>query len=652
MKRWLSYLIVMVVFAVCGLGSAAAQKEPRPGTVIVPPTNVERPQDIGRRAHTNFLIFVPAARKQSGKPGLTGASPSGEIPASLSCVYQTWAGLTSGCPIDGTYNAPSGGTKAIAIVDAYDYPTAQSDFDTFSSQFGLPLSTDTCADGQPCFTKVYAAGKPRSNCGWAQEEALDIEWAHAMAPKAQIILVEAASNSNSDLLTAVQKATSLVAQQGGGEVSMSWGSSEYSGESTNDSYFTGSGVTYVASSGDTGGKVIWPSSSPNVVSAGGTTVNRNSSGAFTGETAWSSAGAGPSAYEPVPSYQSGIYTLAQLLNGFRGTPDLSYDANPSSGVSVYDSTSCQGLSGWLVFGGTSVSAPSLSGIFNLSGNFSGNNSIQTNLYQNYDSASSGGTTSPYPNTFYDVTSGTAGTYPATSDWDFATGIGSDRGLTGMTGSTTPSFSLSASPASLSLTAGDSGTSSITVTPSGGYTGSVTLSVTSTLPAGMGITFGTNPVDITGTSAVSSAMTVSTTTSTPAGTYDVTIKGADGSLSSSTVVQVTVSQASSGGGSFTIAASPSSQTVGRNSTANYSVTVTATSGFTGAVNLSVSGVPPQSSGSFSPSSVTLSSTTTSAGSTLTINTGAHTPTKTFILTITGMDSSGTIIQSTTVSLTLQ
>jgi kumamolisin len=203
-------MVVTCVLFAFPLLKAQGQSSAR-GTVVVPDSSVEHPGDRGVRSHTNFLIFVPAARQGSAHPYLGGTSPGGEVPASLSCVYQTWAGQLSGCPINGQYSAPSGGTNVIAIVDAYDYPTAQADFDKFSQQFGLPLSTDTCANGKPCFTKMYASGsQPRSNCGWAQEAALDIEWAHAMAPYARIILVEAASNSNANLMQAVQFATTLV----------------------------------------------------------------------------------------------------------------------------------------------------------------------------------------------------------------------------------------------------------------------------------------------------------------------------------------------------------------------------------------------------------------------------------------------------------
>lgn len=197
------------------------------------------PEDAGRAAHTNHLILFRSASQAT--------SPSGMIPANMYIAYN--------------FTANGGGT--IAIVDAYDYPTAQNDLAVFSNTFGLPPAN---------FQVVYATpgGKaPRANCGWAQEAALDIEWAHAMAPYAKIVLVEAASSSLSDLLKAVDMANGIVAAGGGrGQVSMSWGSSEFSSEASYDSHFTKPGVVYFGASGDRGGKTIWPGVSPNVVCAG------------------------------------------------------------------------------------------------------------------------------------------------------------------------------------------------------------------------------------------------------------------------------------------------------------------------------------------------------------------------------------------------
>ena len=249
---------------------AFAQEAGHKGTIIIPSSSIEKPGDVGKRAHTNIRMFVPAGGFTAAQPLAVGPPYSGyfyETPASIGCIYKLTKAVAGCNPNSVTLN-PTGGSKAIAIVDAYDDPGAASDLAYFSTQFGLTA---------PTFSVVYASGsKPAGNSGWELEESLDIEWAHAMAPSAKLYLVEAASNSNSDLFTAVQKATSLVQAAGGGEVSMSWGGSEFSGENTYDPYFTNTNVVYFASAGD-GPGTIYPSASPDVVAAGGTTIRRNPS---------------------------------------------------------------------------------------------------------------------------------------------------------------------------------------------------------------------------------------------------------------------------------------------------------------------------------------------------------------------------------------
>ncbi len=409
--RILVLFSIAVLLVTAGIARAQAPAD-GPGRIIVPESSVEHLRDIGKRAHTNHLILA--------RGGQSPTMSRVETPGSLGCVYQTTkVPLSSGCPTT-TTTVPTGGSGIIAIVDAFDYPTAENDLNVFSSQFGLPA----CTTANGCFEVVYASGtKPAVNCGWAQEAALDIEWAHAMAPGARLVLVEAASNSFTDLLQAVDVASSIVVGRKGtdsGEVSMSWGGSEFRGETTLDSHFTTTGVVYFAASGDSGGKVIYPSASPNVLSAGGTTINRDSSGNFLGESAWSSGGGGISRYESRPPYQDSIVSLVGTQ---RGTPDLSFDANPTTGVSVYDSTPCQGSSGWLVFGGTSVSAPSLAGIVNLAGSFYSLTSLELDtIYSTYSTT--------YGTDFRDITQGRAGKFRATAGWDFVTGVGSNLGVNG------------------------------------------------------------------------------------------------------------------------------------------------------------------------------------------------------------------------------
>lgn len=406
MKRAVSFTCAQLLFMTTLWGPSAWGEQPHSGTILVPDSTVEHPADVGHKAHTNHVVFL-----RDTAQGI-GSAPSGETPQSLSTqVYALPDPSTSGT-----------GSGTIVLVDAYDYPTAENDLNVFSQTFGLP---QTCATGtSPCvsFQRIYASGsQPRLNCGWAQEASLDIEWAHAMAPHANIVLVEAASSSFSDLFNAVDVAVDTIRRSGaGGEVSMSWGGSEFRSETLYDRHFTPTGATVVffAAAGDTGGVNIYPSVSPYVVSAGGTTINRNTTGQFVSETGWSGSGGGASQYEPRPAWQQGI---AKIVGSRRGAPDFSFDADPSSGVSVYDSTSCQGYSGWMVFGGTSVAAPSLAGIVNSAGKFySSSTSELTTIYSNMPNALD----------FRDITSGMAGSHSAGPGWDFVTGVGSNQGLNG------------------------------------------------------------------------------------------------------------------------------------------------------------------------------------------------------------------------------
>jgi hypothetical protein len=352
------------------------------------------PPAVGEGAAAPMLLARPAKHHGGG-----GGTPAGYSPGQIRHAY-------------GFDKLTQNGTgQTIALVDAYDDPNITSDLNTFSTQFGLPTTTS----GAFTFTKAYAQGsKPTANGGWAQEISLDVEWAHAIAPHANILLVEAASNSFSDLLGGVDYAVS----HGAHAVSMSWGAGDFSGESGYDSHFNVSGVTFLASSGDSGGQVIYPSASPYVVSVGGTHLPLDSSGNLTGaETAWSSGGGGPSAYEAEPGYQTGYHIS---LSG-RGTPDVSYNADPNTGVAVYDSYAYFGQSGWLVFGGTSAGAPQWAGLVALAdqGRATPLSSNNLTISPEYNAA----TGTVYASNYRDITSGSNG-YAATTGYDLATGLGS------------------------------------------------------------------------------------------------------------------------------------------------------------------------------------------------------------------------------------
>lgn len=388
---------------------APAQIRPVGGKVFTPDSSIERPSDFGKRAHTNIHVFLPTKPMRNAQP--LGPPFSGfafETPASLACVYHL-ATVVAGCNPNTVTKNPTGGAKMIAIVDAFDAPNAASDLAAFSTQFGLAAAN---------FQTVYASGsRPPYDAGWELEESLDVQWAHAMAPNAKIVLVEAASNSFANLMVAESVASKMVNAAGGGEVSNSWGGSEFSGETALDSHFVKANVVFFASSGDSPG-TIWPGTSPNVVSAGGTTVRRNPFTAlFLSEYPWDSAGGGVSSVEARPSYQSGISTI---VGNARGVPDLSFDSNPITGVWVLDTDS----GGWFIVGGTSVASPSLAGIVNSAGSFeTSTNAELTTIYGNL-----GVTT-----VFHDITTGYCGPYAGYSGvtgWDFCTGVGVDKGKLG------------------------------------------------------------------------------------------------------------------------------------------------------------------------------------------------------------------------------
>ena len=288
------------------------------------------------------------------------------------------------------------------------------------------------------------SGVPPTNVHWGVEEDLDIEWAHAMAPSAKIILIEACSNSGNDLFYAEQVAGIEVAAAGGGDISNSWGGGEFSGEvgAIDDVFYHyhWKQITYFASAGDSGWGAQYPSSSPWVVSAGGTTVNRDANQNFLSESCWSGSGGGVSLYEKwasPPNILNGMGPWADFQYPFAAqtasqTPDISFDADPNSGANVYDSF---GVGGWIIVGGTSLASPALAGIINNANNRLGqerpaggssystleNNLLYSQLFAN----------TAYHANFYDVATGSNGTgHNAAVGYDQCTGIGSPRGKLG------------------------------------------------------------------------------------------------------------------------------------------------------------------------------------------------------------------------------
>lgn len=289
-----------------------------------------------RFARCNADVVTDSA----GAPLVT-AVPAGYGPSALRDAY----GLTG-------LSVTAGGGQTLSIVDAYDNPNAEADLAVYRSQYGLP----PCTTANGCFAKVNQRGSssayPSVNPSWAQEISLDLDMASAICPGCRILLVEADSNSIGDLGAAVDKAAALGATQ----ISNSYGGGEYPAEVADESHFNHPGVAITASSGDSGYGVQFPAASRYVTAVGGTSLVRDASvpGGWS-EPAWSGAGSGCSAYVPKPVWQTDPGCPQ------RSVADVAAVADPSTGVAVYDSLAYDGSSGWMVFGGTSVSAPIVAG---------------------------------------------------------------------------------------------------------------------------------------------------------------------------------------------------------------------------------------------------------------------------------------------------
>jgi hypothetical protein len=339
-----------------------------------------------------------AASSGQATPSVTNATPLGHTPAQIAQAYGfNQVAFSNGVKGDGA-------GQTIAIVDAYVDPNIAGDLQKFDTQFGLAAPSS--------FTRAVEQGAT-TNSGWALETALDVEWAHAMAPDANIVLVESNNSSLSSLLSAVNYARNLANVS---VVSMSWGAGEFASETGYDSYFTTPaghiGITFVASSGDAGAGTTWPSVSPNVLAVGGTTLSTSASGSYAGEAAWSSSGGGVSTFETEPRYQTSVQSTGQ-----RTTPDVAYDANPNTGFAVYDSVPYAGQNGWFEVGGTSAGAPQWAALIALADQgraISGLGSLsnaQSTLY-----------TLPASD-FHGITSGSNGN-ATTAGYDLVTGRGS------------------------------------------------------------------------------------------------------------------------------------------------------------------------------------------------------------------------------------
>jgi hypothetical protein len=319
--------------------------------------------------------------------------------------------------IKSAYNLPqTGGTgKTIAIVTAYHTPSILEDLNVFSREYGLPSMKDSNFEIHKMAEDIEVVPD------WSIEASLDVQWAHAIAPDAKILLVEALSNKRTDLLAAIDYAR---ARPDVVSISLSWGGVEPSNPTFyNQRLVSEYGAVFFAASGDNGSGVLWPASSSKVVAVGGTSLRIGINGSVLSEYGWSGSGGGISSYEPIPLYQ-----ITFGIEGSKRTvPDVSYNANPAYGYAVYFNDT------WHLVGGTSAGAPQWAAIHAL-----GLSASNPNLYSK--------ATLSYSSFFRDITVGSNGDFNATTGYDYVTGLGSP--LTANFGSSlkvTPTFGASESP---------------------------------------------------------------------------------------------------------------------------------------------------------------------------------------------------------------
>jgi subtilase family serine protease len=484
------------------------------------------------------------------------------------------------------------------------------------------------------------------------EQTLDMTQFMGMAPGSNMLYmyvcgdVLANGSGNISDTACISAMVSTAAAPLSKQISCSWGWTP-ADPSTLDPYFeqmASQGQNFFAASGDSSAwsssNEAWPADDANIVSVGGTDLTTASAaGPWKSETAWADSGGGISPDSiPIPSWQqlSGVITSSNHgSTTLRNGPDVAANANFTFYVCA-DQTTCTANE----YGGTSFATPMWAGYLALANEqaaTSGNSIgfIDPIIYP----AALG---SSYSTLFHDTTSGSCGTYSAIAGYDLCTGWGSPNttGLINLLGgSSTPSFTLSDSPSSLTITQSGSGTSTITVTDVGGFTGSVTLAA-SGLPSGVTAAFGTNPT--TGTSVLT--LTASSTATT--GSATVTITGTSGSLTATTTLALTVNSTATP--NFTIAASPTSVTVTQGASGTSKITITSTGGFSSATTLSATGLPSGVTAAFSTNPVTPPANG-SATSTLTLTASSSATIGTATVTITGI--AGSTSHSTAIALTV-
>ncbi|GAA4508289.1 hypothetical protein GCM10023191_067870 [Actinoallomurus oryzae] len=401
-----------------GVGTANAKP---PADPAPPKTATAAPARHAARHFKPAPCNTPAKKKRSKRPtascdAMVGATSDDKIAAATDGPAE---GALGPADIKAAYNLPDGGAGAtVAIVDAYGDTHAESDLAVFRAHYGLP----PCTTANGCFRKVDQNGGtsyPADEEGWITETSLDLDAVSAACPRCHILLVQGDNSDVDSLGAAVDTAVRLGAKY----VSNSFGvSGEFPGEAAYGEHWDHPGVVVTASSGDLGNVSNWPATSPNVVSVGGTTLNRDASTprGYT-ETAWGQGGSGCSPYEPKPAYQQTVATACDR----RASADVSAVADSNAGFAIYDSLSA--YPGWRQVGGTSLAAPLIAGMYALAGTPLPGTYPVTYLYDQTKASA-----------FHDITTGSNGSCgdvlcTAGKGWDGPTGLGTPDGVAALTG---------------------------------------------------------------------------------------------------------------------------------------------------------------------------------------------------------------------------
>ena len=575
----------------------------------------------------NFSIPRPLLKKRAAASAIhsnaTGSGPQGAYrPSDMRAAYYGSGSLT-------------GAGQSVGLLEFDGYKLADVNSDMGGESYTVPI------------TNVLVDGASAGSDGDDGEQALDIAQPIGMAPGLTSVRVYIAPGTSSIGVGDVDIFNKMATDNKSKQLSCSWGwtPDDPSDDDPIFQEFAAQGQNLFVASGDSGKYTgnnntdySYPAESVYVVAVGGTDLTTNGAGGpWEAETAWSDSSGGPADDGfAIPSWQVGV---ANASNGasstIRDLPDVAAEAN-------FDNILCDdGTCYYNEYGGTSYAAPRWAGYLALANQQNVTNHGTTLGYLNpliYPIAFG----ASYDSNFHDITSGSNG-YPAITGYDMVTGWGSPNGpalINTLTGAATPSFTLSDSPSSLTITQGGAGgTSTITVTDVNGFSGSVTLAA-SGLPSGVTAVFGTNPT--TGTSVLT--LTASATATT--GTATVTITGTSGSLVATTTLALRVNAATTP--NFTIGASPASLTVKQGSNGTSTITITSQNSFISATTLSATGLPTGVTAAFSTNPVTPPANGT-ATSVLTLTASATATIGTATVTVTG--TSGSLNHSATIALTV-